>query len=184
MEQKVIFEGCFRSACKRSLLVRVFFGWKCSCCPASLPEFKNVPVFLRYGKLMWFQKQGIQFLLFQFDCQGEKTHLFALLFCWNGYQHIGGRGFPGGARDIKKLPACQCRRHGFDPWVGKIHWRRKWQTTPVFLPGKFHGQSSLVGYSPWGHKTDMTSMVSNEDWKWHPLGTGERRGGPWQNGHS
>ena len=46
--------------------------------------------------------------------------------------------------------ACQCRRHRryrFDPWAGKIHWRRKWQPTPVFLPGKFDGQWSLVGYS-------------------------------------
>ena len=46
----------------------------------------------------------------------------------------------------------QCSRQGFDPWVGKIHWRRKWQPTPVFLPGKSHGQRSLVGYSPWGCK--------------------------------
>ena len=41
-----------------------------------------------------------------------------------------------------KESACQCRRHrrrGFDPWVGKIPWRKKWQPTPVFLPGKFHG---------------------------------------------
>ena len=45
----------------------------------------------------------------------------------------------------------------FDPWVGKIPWRRKWQPTPVFSPGKFHGLRSLVGYSPWGHKElDMT----------------------------
>jgi len=36
-----------------------------------------------------------------------------------------------------KESACQCRRCGFDPWVGKIPWRRKWQPTPVFLPGKF-----------------------------------------------
>ena len=52
--------------------------------------------------------------------------------------------------------ACQCRRHRFDSWVRKIFprkicWRRKWQPTPVFLPGK-HGQRSLAGYSPWGHK--------------------------------
>ena len=40
----------------------------------------------------------------------------------------------------------------FNPWVGKIHRRRKWQPTPVFSPGKFHGQGSLVGYSPWGCK--------------------------------
>ena len=46
---------------------------------------------------------------------------------------------------------------GFDPWVGKIPWRRKWQPTPVFLPGKSHGQRSLTGYSPWSHKElDMT----------------------------
>ena len=43
-----------------------------------------------------------------------------------------------------KESTCQCRRHGFDPWVGKIPWRRKWQPTPVFLPGKFSGQKSLV----------------------------------------
>jgi len=46
-----------------------------------------------------------------------------------------------------KESAHQCRRCGFDPWVGKI-WRRKWQLIPVFLPGKFHGQRSLVDYSP------------------------------------
>ena len=48
--------------------------------------------------------------------------------------------------------ACQCRRKrlGFSPWVGKIPWRRAWQLTPVFLPGKSHGQRSLVGYSSWG----------------------------------
>ena len=51
-----------------------------------------------------------------------------------------------------KESACQCRRHGFNPWVGKIPWKRKWQPTWVFLPGKSHGQRSLVGYSPWGHK--------------------------------
>ena len=49
----------------------------------------------------------------------------------------------------------QCRRHrrcGFDPWVKKISWRRKWQPTPVSLSGKFHGWGSLAGYSPWGRK--------------------------------
>ena len=46
----------------------------------------------------------------------------------------------------------QCRGRGFDLWVRKIPWRRKWQPTPVFLPGESHGQRSLVGYSPWGHK--------------------------------
>ena len=51
-----------------------------------------------------------------------------------------------------KESACQCRRRGFDPWVRKIPWRRKWQPPPVFLPGEFHGQRSLVGNSPRGLK--------------------------------
>ena len=42
----------------------------------------------------------------------------------------------------------RCRRPRFKPWVGKIPWRRKWQLIPVFLPGKFHGQRRLAGYSP------------------------------------
>ena len=51
-----------------------------------------------------------------------------------------------------KEPACQCKRCGFHPCVGKIPWRRKWQPTPEFLPEKFYGQRSLVGYSPRGRK--------------------------------
>ena len=53
-------------------------------------------------------------------------------------------GFPGGS-----VVMSQCRRCGFDPWVRKIPWRRKWQPTPVFLLAKSHGQGSLAGYSPW-----------------------------------
>ena len=51
-----------------------------------------------------------------------------------------------------KESACQRRRLGLDPWVRKILLRKKWQPIPVFLPGKWHGQRSLVGYSPWGCK--------------------------------
>ena len=51
-----------------------------------------------------------------------------------------------------------CGRPGFDPWVGKIPWRRKWQSTPVLLPGKSHGQRSLPSsYSPWGCKESDTT---------------------------
>ena len=64
---------------------------------------------------------------------------------------------PGGSNGKVCL---QCRRPGFDPRVGKIPWRRKWESTPVLLPGKSHGQRSLVGYSPWGHKvSDMTERL-------------------------
>ena len=58
---------------------------------------------------------------------------------------------------VKNLPANA--GDGFDPWVGKVSWRREWQPTPVFLPGKSHGERSLVGYSEWGPKeADMTGQ--------------------------
>ena len=57
---------------------------------------------------------------------------------------------------IGKEPTSQCRSLGFDPWVGKIPWRRAWQPTPVFLPGKSHEQRNLVGYSSWGCKESDT----------------------------
>ena len=64
--------------------------------------------------------------------------------------------FSGGSDD--KVSVClKYRRPGFDPWVRKILWGRKWQPTPVFLPGKSHGQRSIVGYSPWGLKESDTT---------------------------
>ena len=56
-----------------------------------------------------------------------------------------------------KESACQRRKPGFDPWVGKIPWRRAWQPTPVFWPGESHRQRSLAGYSPWGHEESDTT---------------------------
>ena len=56
---------------------------------------------------------------------------------------------PANAGDIKI--------YEFNPWVGKIPWRRAWQPTPVFLPGESHGRRSMAGHSPQGHKEwDMT----------------------------
>ena len=57
-----------------------------------------------------------------------------------------------------KESACQCKRHGFDPWVKKIPWRGKWQPRPVFLPGKSHGQRSLADCHPQGHKESDTTL--------------------------
>ena len=51
---------------------------------------------------------------------------------------------------------------GFDSWVGKIPWRRKWQPPPVFLPGKSRGQRSLVGYSPWGCKRVRHDLATKQ----------------------
>ena len=70
--------------------------------------------------------------------------------------------FPGDL--VVKNPSAKrgdvkCRRRGFNPWVRKIPWRREWQKTPAFLPGKSHEKRSLEGYSPLGHKElDMMSM--------------------------
>ena len=58
-----------------------------------------------------------------------------------------------------KESACQYRRCGFNPWVRKIPWRKKWKPTPLFLPGKSHGQMSLVGYSPCGHRQLNTTEL-------------------------
>ena len=63
------------------------------------------------------------------------------------------------AQMVKHLPTMW--ETGIDPWVGKIPWGRKWQLTPVLLPGKSHGQRSLVGHSPWGHRVrhDWTTSL-------------------------
>ena len=63
------------------------------------------------------------------------------------------------AQTVNNLPAMLETQ--FDPWVGKIPSRRQWQPTPVVLPGEFHGQSSLAGYSPWGlKKLDVTEQLT------------------------
>ena len=74
-------------------------------------------------------------------------------------------GFLGGTSG--KEPACQCRgqkRRGFDPRVRRITWKRAWQPTPIFLPGEFHVERSLVGFSLWGHReSDTTERLSHMD---------------------
>ena len=86
----------------------------------------------------------------------------------DGCPHTWKHGDSVGGLKIQGLPkwrsgkefTCQCRRHKrhrFNPWVGKIPWSRKWQPASVFLPGKFHGQRSLAGCGPWGHKESHTT---------------------------
>ena len=59
---------------------------------------------------------------------------------------------------LRRYSVClQCGRPGFNPWVQKIPWRRKWPSTPALLTGKSHGRRSLVGYSPWGRKESDTT---------------------------
>ena len=70
--------------------------------------------------------------------------------------HSSVQSFPGGSDD-KESAHNMGKPGSFNPWVKKTPWRREWQPTPVFLPGKFHGQRSLAGYSPWGHKESDTT---------------------------
>ena len=88
------------------------------------------------------------------------------------HRHSCFRGLSG------KEFACQCgslKQRRFDPWVRKTPWRRKWQPTPVSLPGESYGQSSLEGHSPWGCKEQDTTEQScvNITWWiisfWFPL---------------
>ena len=65
-----------------------------------------------------------------------------------------------------KESACQCRRGRLHPWVRKTPWRRKWQSTPVFLPGKSHG---LASYSPRGHKRFGHDLVTKQICRVSPL---------------
>ena len=61
-----------------------------------------------------------------------------------------------------KESACQCRRCRFDPWSRKIPWRRKWQLTSVFMPGKSYRQRSLAGYRPWGCKRIQHNLATKQ----------------------
>ena len=58
---------------------------------------------------------------------------------------------------VENLSVCNVRDPGLIPGWGRSPWRSKWQTTPVFLPGEFHRQKNLSGYSPWGYKESDTS---------------------------
>ena len=61
----------------------------------------------------------------------------------------------------------QCGRPGFNPWIGKLPWRKEWQPTPIFLPGEFHGQRTLAGYSPRCCKElDMTEWLTQVQGVW------------------
>ena len=112
-------------------------GWRCSkvslllSCPCQLPTYPPTqsPLCPQTGKL-WGQPDSPLPNHSQRDALEEFSS--------------------GSAWWLRRERIClQGGRPGFDPWVGKIPWRRKWQPTPVSLPEKSHGQRTLVGYSPW-----------------------------------
>ena len=91
-----------------------------------------------------------------FQDDSSTLHLFCILFL------LLSKGFPKiNNSSVGKESTCQCKRCALNNWVGKIPWRRKWKSTPVFLPEKFHRQRNLVGYSLWSLKdSDMTEPLS------------------------
>ena len=108
--------------------------------------YLNCSIFASKQK-KWFHFHGVSI---------ENKYFPLLIFCemkWDKvkdyvvcFPHSSvGKESACNAGDLGSIP-------GFDSWVRKIPWRRNWQCTPVFLPGKSHGQRSLVGYSPWDHK--------------------------------
>ena len=76
---------------------------------------------------------------------------------WLLWLHYGFSWWQSG-----KEHTCQCRRCGFNPWVREIPWRRKWQPTPVILPGRSHAQRILVGYSLWGRKIIWHNLATKQ----------------------
>ena len=95
-----------------------------------------------------------------------------ILMCISLYLYVinRGRGLPWWLSG--KESTCQWRRHRFDPWVEKIPWRKKWQPTPVFLPGKSYGQvdrgiwQRLAGYGLWGHKRVGHDSATKRQQQW------------------
>ena len=147
--QYLIFMLNILQYCMLQIDLWSFWEWKTSLTHVCLKSNNRNLRDLRKGtwchmtlKHVWWRKNGQ-------DYECAIWHLLCTVYTLM-------QDFPGGS-DGK---VSQCGRLGFDPWVGKIPWRRKWQPTPVLLPGKFHGQRSLVGYSPWGRKElDMTEQL-------------------------
>ena len=105
-------------------------------------------VWVNSGSWWWTGKSG----MLQSMGSQRVEHNWGTKLNWTEPNHF--IGLPCGSNG--KESGLQFRRPGFNPWVGKIPWRREWQPTPVFLPEEFHGQRCLVGYSPWGYRESET----------------------------
>ena len=168
--------------------MKIAVNWfKYKLCPKSFVTFERSPKPSDYTSSLWHMKVT-QLCTTLCDPMDHTVHgiLQARILEWVAFSfsrgssqprdqtwgsHIAGgfllpdkpqekptRVFPGGSDS--KSNCLQGQRPTFNPWVGKIPWRRKRPPTPVLLPWKSHGQRSLVGYSPWGHKeSDMTEQL-------------------------
>ena len=129
-----------------------YFSVVCSCCyDHTLFISLRFPNSLQRSRIIFLGRKWVYEKISvstpPFLCHFPYIHLYNWELpvpCWNG--------------EITPFWRRRWRRHRFDPWVRKTPWRRKWQPTPVFLPGKSLGQRSLVGYSPWGSKKSQTQL--------------------------
>ena len=90
-----------------------------------------------------------------------RSNVFYLWIAWEYYHWISARKKKKKSMLRIWLQCRSCRRLGFNPWDGKVPWRMKWQPTPVFLTRESHGQRSLAGYSPGGHRESDTTEQLN-----------------------
>ena len=137
------------------LLSSVFLmSFFCSRIPSRIPHYIKFLCLLRLFLALTVSQT---FLIFKGFWGGLVRHftecpsneICPLFFSWLDWGYGFWGGFPGGASGEDHT--CQyrrCKRHWFDPWVGKFPWRRVWQPIPVFLPGESHGQRSLLGDHP------------------------------------
>ena len=127
--QKDFIKVCFYQLCERGLLVLLWLPQHC------------ITVVFRVCFFFWPEsKNGLSKTFATVFC---KLFMALCIFC----TYLLSTCLPGG-----KEYTCQCwrcKRHGFNPWVRKSPWSWQWQPTLVFLPGKFHGQKNLAGYSLW-----------------------------------
>ena len=116
-----------------------------------IPCCWHVNDYMHFWKWWWVKRQVVEFhnsiICNSFKWENTITNISRMSkqITVNSYK----KGFLGSSA----VKICQCKRCGFDPWVQKVPWKRKWQPVPVFLPGKSYGKRGLAGYSPWGHKT-------------------------------
>ena len=123
----------------------------------NLPAVQEIQVQSWAGKMPWGRKwQPLQYSCLENPMDRgawwatvhrvakNQTLLSEKQLNWASQVMLVLNNLPANAGDLKRL--------GLDPWVRKILWRRKWQPTPVFLPGESYGQRSLAGYSPQGHR--------------------------------
>ena len=114
---------------------------------------------------LWLTCRSSVSMKYWWGVKATTTWINCFLICMKVTARLG---FPGGW--VVKNPPASAGDSGLIPGVRKMHWRRKWQPTPVFLSGKSHGQRSLVGYSPWGHsQTALSSWPTNTDCTGTPL---------------